>query len=398
MRTIVGCWGGDDLIDKAFAITEYTATDELVLGPLRIRFCEVPHFTVTHAVDLASNGSRFTFSADCRPNDALVAFALGTDVLMIEATLPRPERTGVRGHLTAREAGEHGRLAGARRLILTHYSDELDPGMDARRGDRQLRWAGGAGPGGRGLHRLGAAATTAMSNRDPFANFDRMRREMDELFGDVFERSGLSRRRTGQWPPVDVAYASDPPRAIVTAELAGRPGVRDRAADRGPHLDPRRAPRRGVTGGRGVPAGGDRARRVPPGDRSRRRDPRRPGHRAVPGRDAAGGASAGRNGIPIPEPCRSRAASRHERSPPQRMIEVEVPAGDAQDVAIGGARKLPDRIGVLPLREAVTFPELVVPAERRPGAQPGAGQRRAARRSLARARGRTRARRGDADA
>jgi HSP20 family protein len=60
-----------------------------------------------------------------------------------------------------------------------------------------------------------------MSERDLFANFDRMRREMDELFGDVFERSGLSRRRTGQWPPVDVAYASDPPRAIVTAELAG---------------------------------------------------------------------------------------------------------------------------------------------------------------------------------
>jgi HSP20 family protein len=61
---------------------------------------------------------------------------------------------------------------------------------------------------------------TEMSERDLFANFDRMRREMDELFGDVFERSGLA-RRPGQWPAVDVAYASDPPRAIVTAELAG---------------------------------------------------------------------------------------------------------------------------------------------------------------------------------
>jgi HSP20 family protein len=60
-----------------------------------------------------------------------------------------------------------------------------------------------------------------MSERDLFANFDRMRREMDELFGDVFERGGLARRRTGQWPAVDLAYASDPPRAIVTAELAG---------------------------------------------------------------------------------------------------------------------------------------------------------------------------------
>jgi HSP20 family protein len=60
-----------------------------------------------------------------------------------------------------------------------------------------------------------------MPERDLFANFERMRREMDELFGDVFERTGLSRRRGGFSPAVDVAYASDPPRAIVTAELAG---------------------------------------------------------------------------------------------------------------------------------------------------------------------------------
>jgi len=60
-----------------------------------------------------------------------------------------------------------------------------------------------------------------MRERDLFANFERMRREMDELFGDVFERGRLARRRTGFSPAVDVVYTSDPPRAIVTAELAG---------------------------------------------------------------------------------------------------------------------------------------------------------------------------------
>jgi HSP20 family protein len=60
-----------------------------------------------------------------------------------------------------------------------------------------------------------------MSERDLFANFDRMRREMDELFGDVLERTGLTRRRGGFSPAVDVAYTADPPLAIVTAELAG---------------------------------------------------------------------------------------------------------------------------------------------------------------------------------
>jgi HSP20 family protein len=60
-----------------------------------------------------------------------------------------------------------------------------------------------------------------MTERDLFANFDRMRREVDELFGDVFERTGLARRRGGFSPAVDVLYTDDPPRAIVTAELAG---------------------------------------------------------------------------------------------------------------------------------------------------------------------------------
>ena len=126
-RRIVSCWGNEDLIDNAFALHEYDAPDELDVGPFRLRFCEVPHFTLTHAVELTSNGSRFTFSADCSPNQELIRFAQDTDVLLIEATLPRPERTGIRGHLTPAEAGEHGRKAAARRLVLTHYSDEMDP-------------------------------------------------------------------------------------------------------------------------------------------------------------------------------------------------------------------------------------------------------------------------------
>ena len=46
--------------------------------------------------------------------------------MLVEATLPRPERTGMRGHLTPEEAGEHARAAAAKRLVLVHISDELD--------------------------------------------------------------------------------------------------------------------------------------------------------------------------------------------------------------------------------------------------------------------------------
>ena len=55
--------------------------------------------------------------------------------------------------------------------------------------------------------------------RDPFANFERMRHEIDQLFGDVFERTGL--RGRGFSPSVDVFYVDDPPRAVVRADLAG---------------------------------------------------------------------------------------------------------------------------------------------------------------------------------
>jgi len=126
LSRIVGNWGGADLIENAFATHEYDGPGELEVGPLGVRVCAVPHYTVTYAVELSGNGARFTFGADCRPNSELVEFAADTDVLMIEATLTSPEGDGVRGHLTPREAGEHGRRARARRLVLTHFSDEID--------------------------------------------------------------------------------------------------------------------------------------------------------------------------------------------------------------------------------------------------------------------------------
>jgi HSP20 family protein len=59
------------------------------------------------------------------------------------------------------------------------------------------------------------------SDRDLFANFERMRREMDELFGDVGGAGRGAPARAAFVPAVDVYYLADPPRAVVRAELAG---------------------------------------------------------------------------------------------------------------------------------------------------------------------------------
>jgi HSP20 family protein len=58
--------------------------------------------------------------------------------------------------------------------------------------------------------------------RDPFANFDRVRRQIDELFGDVWTRTGLSHPHpAGFTPRVDVYYSGDPPKAVIKADLSG---------------------------------------------------------------------------------------------------------------------------------------------------------------------------------
>ena len=127
-RRVVGAWGNEDLIESAFELSEYEPGAKVEAGPLRLAFEEVPHFTQTFAVQISSaeGAGRITYGADCGPSEALIEIARDTDLLIIEATLPRPEREGPRGHLTAAEAGEHARRAGARRVVLTHISDELD--------------------------------------------------------------------------------------------------------------------------------------------------------------------------------------------------------------------------------------------------------------------------------
>jgi ribonuclease BN (tRNA processing enzyme) len=127
-RRLTGTWGPEDLIEKAFDLREYEEADTLEIGSLRVSFQGVPHFVDTYAMRLSTtNGAgRLVYGADCSPTEELTRFATDADLMLMEATLPRPERTGKRGHLTPREAGEHALAAHAGRLVLTHISDELD--------------------------------------------------------------------------------------------------------------------------------------------------------------------------------------------------------------------------------------------------------------------------------
>ena len=124
-RRVTSAWGNDDLIETAFRVYEYEPEASVEVGEIRASFHPVPHFIDTFAVNLSENGSKLTYSADTRPGEELVETARDADLMLVEATLPRPERTGVRGHLTPEEAGDHAKRAGAKRVVITHISDEL---------------------------------------------------------------------------------------------------------------------------------------------------------------------------------------------------------------------------------------------------------------------------------
>ena len=106
----------------------------------------------------STNGSgRIVYGADSSPTEALEEFARDADLMLVEATLPRPERTGMRGHLTPGEAGGHARGAGAKQLLLVHISDELDWEWARDAGRRGLRRPCRGGARGSGVRGLAAA-------------------------------------------------------------------------------------------------------------------------------------------------------------------------------------------------------------------------------------------------
>jgi ribonuclease BN (tRNA processing enzyme) len=136
LQAIADAGSQNGVIERSFRMREYDIAAGDEVGDLRLRFQPVPHFVPTNAVEvLCAGGARFTFGADHGPSDELCEFARDTDLLMLEATLAAPESPARRGHLTAAEAGEHAARAGARRLVLTHISDELDAdrALDAAR-------------------------------------------------------------------------------------------------------------------------------------------------------------------------------------------------------------------------------------------------------------------------
>jgi ribonuclease BN (tRNA processing enzyme) len=124
LATLVdGDWGG------AFDWSAVGDGDATTVAGCGLRFSRTAHPPPTMAVEVAADGKRLVYTADTGPDWSPEAFGTGADLVLSEATFQGPGGPPGAGtiHLSASQAAERAREAGARRLMLTHLWPGLDP-------------------------------------------------------------------------------------------------------------------------------------------------------------------------------------------------------------------------------------------------------------------------------
>ncbi|HLO34901.1 MAG TPA: MBL fold metallo-hydrolase [Candidatus Deferrimicrobium sp.] len=115
--------------DVAFDVAEYDDAVPLAVGSLTVRFQRRRHYVPAWAMSIQTpDGLRLVYTGDTGPDDEAVEFARGADLLLVEAALrSEADDDPVRGHLTADEAIDLARRAGAGIALIVHF----DPGRQA---------------------------------------------------------------------------------------------------------------------------------------------------------------------------------------------------------------------------------------------------------------------------
>lgn len=128
LRDRLAAFSGSEGWESAFRFEDLTGPggERDLGGGVRLRYAAVPHLDPTYALRVEWGGGSVCFGADCAPGPELPELARGCDVLLCEASFGAGAVPEGVAHLSARDAGEIARRAGAGRLLLTHCFPQND--------------------------------------------------------------------------------------------------------------------------------------------------------------------------------------------------------------------------------------------------------------------------------
>jgi ribonuclease BN (tRNA processing enzyme) len=110
---------GNSELHAAFTLHDMLDGETMAVGDLLVTPHKTEHTDDSFALRVTDGSTTLCYTSDTAPGEAALRVAAGCDLLLAEATLPEAYR-GAAPHLTAAEAGELGRVAGAGQLVLTH--------------------------------------------------------------------------------------------------------------------------------------------------------------------------------------------------------------------------------------------------------------------------------------
>lgn len=120
--------GPDSDLYEVFDFHPVWTGDQVDIGDINVSFTEMDHPVPTVGSRWEANNRSLFFTGDTGPDGNWRNEAQGVDVLLSEATYQGPtEDKEYSQHLTAGEAGQIAREAGAKKLVLTHIPPYLDP-------------------------------------------------------------------------------------------------------------------------------------------------------------------------------------------------------------------------------------------------------------------------------
>ena len=145
--------GGRNVMAEAFDFRTLRGGETFDVGPFHIEAFEMTHIGVQAlGYRIEAGGRILAYTGDTGPCDAAVEIARDADLYLAEATYQDASNL-MPFHLSATQAGEAAKAAGAKRLMLTHITPDLDPEVSRAEAAAAFDGTGrhrGAGPDGRG--------------------------------------------------------------------------------------------------------------------------------------------------------------------------------------------------------------------------------------------------------